>query len=101
MATDVDQVTLTRLTPVESFAKYFYSAIAILIILFAFSVATKDVSSNFVGNLLVGLSVSMVVVAASSTVGCLLGFLFGIPRSLQRLGSNSPMIKKPGEEGAT
>src|SRR5262245_41130372 len=98
--TDIDEVTWARIAPVETFAKYFYIGLALLVLSFALSVALKDVWVNFPANFLLALALSVAVIAASSALGSLLGFLFGIPRSLQRLGPPPPGIK-PGEEGSS
>jgi hypothetical protein len=80
---------LERLYPIENFAKWFYLGLAVLIAFFATSVAATSAPSgqgwwNAAGNFLLAAGVSFVVAIAAAAVGCLLGFLFGIPRSLQR-----------------
>jgi tetratricopeptide (TPR) repeat protein len=72
------------LAPIEGFAKAFYLFLVGLIVVF--SIATCSISTAALDGgtiFLVTLATSLVVAAASSGVGCMLGFLFGIPRSLQ------------------
>lgn len=75
------------LKPIETFAWYFYLGLAALIGLFSLAIGVqvtvaKQLAEGFQAFLLTG-GVSLVVVTAATSVGCLLGFLFGIPRSLQ------------------
>jgi hypothetical protein len=81
-----------RLEPIEWFAKCFYIVVACLIGVFALALAARraQISWTALGDLLVGVSVSFAVALASTALGCLLGFLFGIPKSLQRGAAPQP-----------
>ena len=85
-----------RLEPIEWFAKWYYIAVAGLICIFALSLAARkgEVSWEALADLLLGASVSFVVAVAATALGCLLGFLFGIPKSLQR-GAAPPPQQQP------
>ncbi len=72
------------LKPIEGFAKIFYLFLFVLIVVFG--IATCSISTAPLDGwtiFLVTIATSLVVAAAASGVGCMLGFLFGIPRSLQ------------------
>jgi multisubunit Na+/H+ antiporter MnhC subunit len=100
---------LARLDPIEKFAKWFYLGLAVLIVFFAISAAAKfgipgaaeSEWKEAAGEFLLAAGVSFVVAIAAAAVGCLLGFLFGIPRSLQR-GPQIVSIQSPpqGQPGA-
>lgn len=91
---------LERLKPVEIFAKWFYVGLAALIVFLGIAVAARGQGGLWkaVGDLLLTWGVSLAVVAASTAVGYLLGFLFGIPRSLQK--PNSVQASDPASGGA-
>src|SRR5712671_3217917 len=77
-----------RLHPIERWASRYYIGLLILIVVVGIAIAIRTSASlnrtNALANLLLTWGIGVVVVVASSTVGCFLGFLFGIPRSLQR-----------------
>ena len=74
-----------RLYTIERFAKWFYLGQGVLIVLFAISVAATSGRSGWkvTGELLIAVACSFVVAVAAAAVGCLLGFLFGIPKLQQ------------------
>lgn len=76
---------MTSLEPIETFARYFYSVLLVFIALFAFALGIQAYAADNGGFkvFLLAFGTSLVVSAAATAVGCLLGFLFGIPRSLQ------------------
>jgi hypothetical protein len=90
-----DDAAIADLKPVESFAIYICGAIFLLIVLHSVSLGLRWSSP---ADALLTLVVSLAVVAASSAVGSLLGFLFGIPRYLQRA---APAIRKPDDPDAS
>jgi len=76
-----------QLVAIEKFAKWFYLGLAILLVIFATSAAAGKIKDGWQaagGFFLLAAGCSFVVAIAAAAVGCLLGFLFGIPRSLQR-----------------
>jgi hypothetical protein len=93
---------LERLDPIEKFAKLFYLGLAVLIVFFATSVAAKSSQGAWqaVGDFLRAAGGSFLVAIAAAAVGCLVGFLFGIPRSLQRGPQIVPM-QPPRQENET
>jgi hypothetical protein len=74
---------LRRLGPIETFAKWFYLFLAGSVALMGIALGLGGAEPSFTGVLLIW-SVSLAVAVASTMVGALLGFLFGIPRSLQQ-----------------
>lgn len=85
-----------RLEPVERFAIRYYITVAALICVFALSLAArKEEASGALADFLLAASVSFVVAVASTAVGCFLGFLFGIPKSLQRPAVGQPQPAPP------
>jgi tetratricopeptide (TPR) repeat protein len=82
------ETVLARLKPIEKFAKWFYIFLLTVIVLvgIAMGTGTSDckVACPFSAKIVLTWGVSLTVAGASTAVGCLLGFLFGIPRSLQQ-----------------
>jgi hypothetical protein len=80
---EVATTVLERLYPIERFAQLFYLGLAVLILFFATSVAATSQHDwwQTVGDFLRVAGCSFLVASAAATVGCLVGFLFGIPRS--------------------
>jgi tetratricopeptide (TPR) repeat protein len=95
---------LRDLRPIEGFAKWFYAALCMIVVLVGGAIGIQNCSDDAgcgaFGKILLTWGVSFSVAAASSMVGCLLGFLFGIPRSLQQRGAADAEAPKPGEQGA-
>lgn len=91
MSTNEDDIeryiarVMKSLNPIENFSRYFYLGLLLLIFLFsiAVSVQTGAETQNSFKVFLLAAGTSLIVVTAATAVGCLLGFLFGIPRSLQ------------------
>ncbi|MER8855627.1 hypothetical protein NKH94_29275 [Mesorhizobium australicum] len=82
---------LRNLTNIEQFAKILVYSISASIVGFSLSVGLTagDLAGGFVIGLR-ALCVAGIVAIASGCVGGLLGFLFGIPKLLQRQGSPAP-----------
>jgi hypothetical protein len=80
---EVATTMLNRLYPIERFAKFFYLALVVLILFFATSVAATSQHNSWqaAGEFLRVAGCSVLIASAAATVGCLIGFLFGIPRS--------------------
>jgi tetratricopeptide (TPR) repeat protein len=93
------QAVLARLKPIETFARWFYILLGATIILVGVAISASGPTFSF-ANMLLSWSVSLAVVVASTTVGALLGFLFGIPRSLQQQPPNSPAGSDGGQTAA-
>jgi hypothetical protein len=73
---------LKRLYPIERFAQFFYLGLAVLILFFAMSVAATSKNGwQTASDFLHVAGCSFLVASAAATVGCLIGFLFGIPRT--------------------
>jgi tetratricopeptide (TPR) repeat protein len=89
--TEFVQTVLARLGPVETFAKWFYVFLVGSIVLMGFAIGVGGSGPWYTGMLLVW-SVSLTVAAASTMLGALLGFLFGIPRSLQQQPASPPTV---------
>ncbi len=94
---------MKSLEPIESFAKFFYLGLLALVLLFSIAVGVQACIANtgrsgFEVFLLAG-GVSLIVVTAATAVGCLLGFLFGIPRSLQG-NRTQPGDNRPSAQGS-
>jgi hypothetical protein len=80
---EVATTVLERLYPIERFAQLFYLGLTVLILFFATSVAATGQHNGWqtAGDFLRVAGCSFLVASAAATVGCLVGFLFGIPRS--------------------
>jgi len=82
------ETVLARLKPIEQFAKWFYIFLLAIIFVVGISVgmgnADCKVACLFSAKVTLTWSVSLTIAGASTAVGALLGFLFGIPRSLQQ-----------------
>jgi hypothetical protein len=88
-----------RLEPIECFAKWYFFTVAVLIGVFALSIAARNAELwRAVADFLLAASVSFVVALASTAIGCFLGFLFGIPKSLQR-GAGAPQPQQQPTSG--
>ncbi|MEA2883956.1 MAG: hypothetical protein QOH32_3212 [Bradyrhizobium sp.] len=88
-----------RLEPIEYFAKWYLLTVAVLIGVFALSIAVRNTElQRAVADFLLAVSVSFVVALASTATGCFLGFLFGIPKSLQR-GAAAPQPQQQPTSG--
>ena len=75
---------LQSLEPIETFARRFYLGVGAVTVAFGITHGLKGWSagcSESARGFLLALCVSLAVFVAASAVGCLLGFLFGIPRS--------------------
>ena len=83
MSPEVATIVLERLYAIERFAQLFYLGLAVLILFFATSVAATSQHNGWqaAGNFLRVAGCSFLVASAAATVGCLVGFLFGIPRT--------------------
>lgn len=98
--TDLFERVTKSLEPIEKFAKWFYRALAVLIIFFSIAVgfskglAVAQYGAGF-RTFLLTLAISAVVAVTATGIGSLLGFLFGIPRSLQ--GSGGAVEQKPAD----
>jgi hypothetical protein len=92
---------LIRLAPVEIFAKWFYCGLGVLIVVLGIAISAKSAAdrtwSRIFADLLLTWGVSFVVLCAAASVGCLLGFLFGIPRTLQRANPGPQPDPKPDQ----
>jgi hypothetical protein len=77
---------LEELRPIEKFTGRSFVVLTVLIVFFSINIAAKtgETSWKAVSEFLLAAAVSFVVAIAAAAVGCVLGFLFGIPRSLQR-----------------
>ena len=91
------QTVLARLGPIETFAKWFYFFLAGSVVLMGIAIGAGGAQPSFTSTLLIW-SVSLAVAIASTMVGALLGFLFGIPRSLQQQTSNPPTAGDAGQQ---
>lgn len=91
------QAVLARLGPIETFAKWFYLFLAGSVVLMGIAIGAGGSEPSFTGMLLVW-SVSLAVSIASTMVGALLGFLFGIPRSLQQQPAGPPTASDAGQQ---
>jgi hypothetical protein len=80
--TEFVHAVLARLQPVETFAKTFFVVLGFIILLVG--LATGIDSDTIFASTLLMWGVSLAVAAAATMVRALLGFLFGIPRSLQQ-----------------
>ena len=82
------ETVLARLSPVEQFAKWFYLFLLVVIVLMGIAIGMLNPECAFgcgsIAKITLTWSVSFTVAGASTAVGCMLGFLFGIPRSLQQ-----------------
>lgn len=100
LSREVATTVLDRLYPIEKFAQLFYAGLAILILLFAMSVAARNADNGWsqaAGAFLLVTGCSFIVAVAAAAVGCLVGFLFGIPRSLRQ----GPQMTPPPPPAAT
>jgi hypothetical protein len=86
---------LDRLQPIEKLAKWFYLGLAVLIVVFATSVAANNGRQAWqaAGDFVLAVGCSFLIASGAAAVGCLLGFLFGIPRS--RHGLHLVLIQAP------
>lgn len=82
------QTVLARLGPIETFAKWFYLFLGASVVLMAIAIGIGSLQP--ITTILVICSVSLAVAFAATMVGALLGFLFGIPRSLQQDAPSMP-----------
>lgn len=73
--------------PVERFTFFLYVGLLVFVLIFAGAVA---VSSGRGSSGVLAFGTALLVVAAASLVGAILGFLFGIPRSLQAAAQAQP-----------
>jgi hypothetical protein len=88
-----------HLEPIDWFAKWYFVTVAVLIGVFALSIAARNADLwRAVADFLLAASVSFVVALASTAIGCFLGFLFGIPKSLQR-GAGAPQPQQQPTSG--
>jgi tetratricopeptide (TPR) repeat protein len=90
------QAVLARLAPIETFAKWFYLSLGTSVFLMGIAIGAG--SARFFTTVLLSWSVSLAVAFAATMVGALLGFLFGIPRSLQQEASNPPATGDTGQQ---
>jgi tetratricopeptide (TPR) repeat protein len=101
------ETVLARLKPIETFARWFCVFLFAVIILVGVAIgigkADCSASCEISAKIILTWSVSLTVAGASTAVGCLLGFLFGIPRSLQQRTIAAPAnsgSKPPTPEAA-
>jgi tetratricopeptide (TPR) repeat protein len=86
--TEFVQAVLSRLQPIETFARRFYCFLGIVIVVISIAIGVD--SDRIFASAFLMLGVSLAVAAAATMVGALLGFLFGIPRSLQQRPAVAP-----------
>src|SRR5262245_229949 len=102
---ELETSLLANLKPIEGIAVFYYAGVAGLIALFSLSFGIKGAigvgCAKGISDLLLAAGVSIAVFGAATGVGCLLGFLFGIPRTLQRgsdAGSHQSKAGLGGED---
>ena len=86
--TEYVQAVLARLQPIETFARRFYCFLGVVIFLVGFAIGID--SDTIIASAFLMWGASLAVATAATMVGALLGFLFGIPRSLQQRPAIAP-----------
>lgn len=82
----------------------FFAAVLVFVLgaigLFSLSISPLDKWNDFSRSCLLSLGVSLVALVSSATVGAFLGFLFGIPKSLQRSAQIAGGIEGANGQGS-